>query len=139
MKVILNVRTVAKAAKVSDNLDIMAKSLMDSEPCNYSEKFKLFTKESSQKNIGRAFRIIHNKKEKQISLEVNPNFIDNVMDAAAITTEVMLTTVLPAVKVYAGRMEAIREQYGLKKKVEVVEVDDSYKIIEVDGQLYRKL
>lgn len=120
MKLIVKHSTVAKTANIVSNMDKLWASLTGSdytESEHYADPVKAFNKTRKNKVfevLGKAARFTNDPKAKEMSIEVNPAFVEDVLDAAGVFTATVYTVVVPAVKVYNDRLESIQRKYKLK-------------------------
>ena len=118
MKIIVKHSTIAKITKIAKNMDSLLDSLgtrVDSE--HYADPVKSFNSVRNSKvlnTFGKAARFSNDPKAKEMTLEVNPAFIEDILDAGEAFTETVYTVVVPAVKIYHDRLECILAKYKLK-------------------------
>lgn len=119
MKIIVKHTTVAKAATIVSNMDKLWASLTDSaytESQHYSDPVKEFEgvrKTKVRQVLGKAARFTNNPEAKEMTIEVNPAFVEDVLGAAETFTTTVYTVVVPAVKVYNDRLKSIHRKYKL--------------------------
>ena len=119
MKITVKHTTASKVANVCSNMDKLWASLTDSEYTEsaYSDPVKEFEGVRNTKIfkvLGKAARFSNDPKAKEMSVEINPAFIEDILGAAETFTATVYTVVVPAVKVYNDRLEAIQRKYKLK-------------------------
>lgn len=119
MKIIVKHTTVAKAATIVSNMDKLWASLTDSaytESQHYSDPVKEFEgvrKTKVRQVLGKAARFTNSPEAKEMTIEVNPAFVEDVLGAAETFTTTVYTVVVPAVKVYNDRLKSIHRKYKL--------------------------
>ncbi len=119
MKIIVKHTTVAKAATIASNMDKLWASLTDSkhtESEDYTDPVKGFEgirKTKVFEVLGKAARFTNSPEAKEMTIEVNPAFVEDVLGAAETFTTTVYTVVVPAVKVYNNRLKSIQRKYKL--------------------------
>ena len=117
MKIIIKHSTVAKVCRITKNINSLSDSLLGTDRGS-SDPVKEFNQ--ARKNtlfyvLGKAARFANDPEAKEMTIEVNPNFIEDILGAAETFTTTVYTVVLPATKIYYDRLEAIQRKYGLNK------------------------
>ena len=110
MKIIVKHSTIAKITKITKNMDSLL-GLSNSE--HYADPVAEFNSVRNNKIfkvLGKAARFSNDPKAKEMSLEVNPALVEDVLSAA----EAFTTVMIPAVKIYHDRLECILAKYKLK-------------------------
>lgn len=119
MKIIVKHSTVSKAANIAANMDKLWESLTGSEYTqseNYTDpaaQFNAVRKTKVFEVLGKAARFTNDPKAKEMTIEVNPAFVEDVLGAAESFTATVYTVVVPAVKVYNDRLKSIHRKYKL--------------------------
>lgn len=120
MKITVKHSTASKVAKITKNIDSLMDSLLGTDRVSsehYADPVQEF--EGVRKNkmfttLGKAARFTNDPKTKEMTVEINPAFIEDVLDAAEAFTTTVYTVVVPAVKIYNDRLESIQRKYKLK-------------------------
>lgn len=118
MKLVIKHTTVAKAAKIGSNMDKLWESLTGSEYTteNYTDpatQFESVRKTKVRETLGKAARFTNNPEAKEMTIDINPAFVEDILGAAEVFTTTVYTVVVPAVKVYNDRLKAIHRKYKL--------------------------
>lgn len=120
MKIIIKHSTVAKVARITKNMDSLMDSLLGTNRVSsehYADPVKGFNQVRKNKvlsTLGKAAQFTNDPKAKEMTIEVNPNLIEDVLGAAEVFTTTVYTVAVPAVKVYHSRLESIQRKYKLK-------------------------
>ena len=116
MKIIIKHSTVAKVCRITKNINSLSDSLLGADRGS-SDPVKDFNQVRKNKVLnvfGKAARFANDPEAKEMTIEVNPNFIEDILGAAETFTTTVYTVVLPATKIYYDRLEAIQLKYKLK-------------------------
>ena len=115
MKIIVKHSTLAKIANITKNMNSLSDSLLGTQ--HNADPVKDFNQVRKNKVLnvfGKAARFANDPEAKEMTIEVNPNFIEDILGAAETFTTTVYTVVLPATKIYYDRLEAIQLKYKLK-------------------------
>lgn len=119
MKIIIKHSTLNKVANTMKNMDVLMDSLLGTERTqseHYADPVKGFRK--MRKSLingheGKAFRYHNDPDAKETVIEINPGYIEDILDAAETFTTTVYTVAIPAANLYKNRILAINRKYKL--------------------------
>ena len=120
MKIIIKHSTVGRVTRLIKNMDSLLDSLMGSDRVSSQhyadpvEAFQSVRKNKVFKTVAKAARLSNDPESKEMTVHINPAFIEDVLDAAETCTTTVYTVVIPAFKVYNDRLGFIQRKYKLK-------------------------